>query len=182
MVDKDRRKKLAYHLRQLSVGLSTNDEFEDNVMQDVTAGWLPVHYYKSKEAEFDDPIIRPMLELSWCLYSDLEEHSLTDRHKLTDQQLKDIARFILFLHTDIAYEWPYIDPTNPLLRLSFKEILLSVLTLGQYYRNIKKDRLNDFNEMQGLGDYNYWPFLTKESYQQQLTMPPFLQGQIKANA
>ena len=182
MVDKDRRRKLAYHLRQLCVGLITNDEFEDSVMDDVTKGWLPVHYHRSKEAKFDDAIIRPMLELSWCLYSDMEEHSLTGRRKLTDEQLKDIARFILFLHSDFEYEWPYIDPTNPLLRLSFKEILLSVLTLGQYYRDKKTDRLNDFIEMKSMGDYEYWPFLKREQYEEQLTKPPFLHGQRKANA
>ncbi|MFM2226546.1 MAG: hypothetical protein RJA07_2748 [Bacteroidota bacterium] len=41
MVDNDRRKKLALHLRQLSTGQISNDEFEKRVMQDVTYGSLP---------------------------------------------------------------------------------------------------------------------------------------------
>ena len=94
-------------------------------MEDVTNGWLPEQYYRAKEAKFDDPIIRPMLELSWCLYSDLKEHKLTGNYKLTDEALRDIARYILFLHSDFEYEWSYLDPTNPLIRFSFKDLLLS---------------------------------------------------------
>ena len=140
MVDKERRKKLALHLRHLTVGQITNDDFEERITEEVSFGWLPEQYYRAKEAKSDDPIIRPMLELSWCLYSDLERHKLTGGRKLADKQLKDIARFILFLHSDFEYEWPYIDPTNPLIHFSFKELLLSVLTLGKYYRDKSKER------------------------------------------
>ena len=38
MVDKERRKKLALHLRHLSVGLTTNDDFEEAIMEDVSEG------------------------------------------------------------------------------------------------------------------------------------------------
>ena len=88
MVDRERRKKLAFHLRHLAVGLISNDEFEDYVTDDVTFGWLPEQYYRSKEAKFDDQIIRPMLELSWCLYSDLKEHKLTGNDRLSEEALK----------------------------------------------------------------------------------------------
>ena len=67
MVDIEGRKKLAYHLRHLSIGLISNDEFEDYITDDVSFGWLPEQYYRSKEAKFDDGIIQPILELSWCL-------------------------------------------------------------------------------------------------------------------
>ena len=137
MVDIERRKKLAYHLRHLSIGLITNDEFENYITDSVTFGWLPEQYYRANEAKLDDAIIRPLLELSWCLYSDLKEHKLKGNYKLDEKQLKDIARYILFLHSNNEYEWPYIDPTNPFIRFSFKDILLSVITLGQYYEKRK---------------------------------------------
>src|SRR5688500_11324589 len=105
MVDIERRKKLALHLRHLSVGLISNDDFEDRIMDDVTNGWLPEQYHRVKEEKSDDPIIKPMLELSWCLYNDTMRHKLIGRHKLNEEQLKDIARFILFLHSDFEYEW-----------------------------------------------------------------------------
>lgn len=176
MIDKERRKKLAIHLRHLAVGQITNDDFEEKINDDVSFGWLPEQYYRAKEARFDDPIIRPMLELSWCLYSDLDQYKLIGGHKLTDEQLKDIARYILFLHSDFEYEWPYIDPTNPLLRFSFKELLLTVLTLGKYYRDKSKEREQDLKGIQLLGDFDVWPFFTKQDFEQQLKVQPFLNG------
>src|SRR5687767_7058762 len=100
MIDKERRKKLAFHLRHLAVGVTTNDEFEEAVMEDVSGGWLPEQYYRSKQATSDDPIIQPMLELCWGLYDDTRGYNLTDADKLPEEALKIIARCILFLHSD----------------------------------------------------------------------------------
>jgi len=44
MVDTERQKKPAFHLRHLSVGLITNDDFEERVMDDLTDAWLPEQY------------------------------------------------------------------------------------------------------------------------------------------
>ena len=177
MIDTERRKKLALHLRHLSVGLITNDDFEDRIMDDVTNGWLPEQYHKAKEEKLDDPIIKPMLELSWCLYNDTSRHKLIGRHKLNDEQLKDIARFILFLHSDFEYEWKYIDVINPLIKFSFKELLLSILTLGQYYRDVKHEREKEALKNINLGDNDFWPFFKQQDYEAQLNMQPFLNGQ-----
>jgi hypothetical protein len=182
MVDTERRKKLALHLRQLSVGLITNDDFEERVMDDVTNGWLPEQYYRAKEVKSDDPIVMPMLELCWCLYSDTDQYKLKGKHKLTDQQLKDIARYILFLHSDLEYEWPYIDVTNPLIKFSFKDLLLTVLTLGQNIRDERKKREQQIKEAESKGDMDIWPFFRQRDYEAQLKKHPFLAGQGKANA
>jgi hypothetical protein len=152
-------------------------DHQRRITDDVSYGWLPEQYYRAKEEKVDDPIIRPMLELSWCLYNDNEQHKLTGRHKLTNEQLKDIARYILFLHSDFKYEWPYIDPTNPSLRFSFKELLLSALTLGKYYRKKNKEREQFLIDTQKLGDFDFWPFFKKADYELQLTKQPFLNGQ-----
>src|SRR6476620_3474511 len=101
MVDIERRKKLAFHLRHLSVGLITNDEFEGAIIEEVSDGWLPEQYYRSKKAkmEDEDPIIRPMLELCWGLYDDTREHAV----QLPSDSLKIIARCILFLRSKKEY-------------------------------------------------------------------------------
>ena len=65
MIDLKRRKILAFHLRQLAVGLTSNDEFETNVADDITFGWLPEQYHRAKEAKDDDAIIQPMVEFCW---------------------------------------------------------------------------------------------------------------------
>ena len=177
MIDTERRKKLAFHLRHLSVGLITNDDFESNLMEDVTNGWLPEQYYRAKEAKFDDHIIQPMLELCWGLYDDTRQHKLKGFDKLSDESLKIIARCILFLHSDQEYKWPYFDTNNPLLKFSFTEVVISILTLGQYYRDKRKEHHQAYLEFQKLGNFDIWPFLNIDEYEEQLTKQPFLNGQ-----
>ena len=177
MVDIERRKKLAFHLRHLSVGLITNDDFESYLMEDVTKGWLPEQYYRAKEAKFDDQILQPMLELCWGLYDDTREHKLIRSDKLSNEILKIIARCILFLHSDQEYQWPYFDTNNPLLKFSFKEIAISILTIGHYYRDKRKKQEQAYIEFKKLGKFEIWPFLNERDYETQLEKQPFLSGQ-----
>jgi hypothetical protein len=151
MIDRERRKKLALHLRQLSTGQISNDDFESGVLEDVTYGWLPEQYYRAKECKNDDSIIRPILEFSWCLYNDLYNHKLIGEYKLSDQQIKEIARFILFLQSDLEYEWTYIGITNPLMRFPFTDLLKSILTLGIHYKAMKLKREEEFELMKKSG-------------------------------
>jgi len=181
MVDKERRQKLALHLRHLSVGLISNDDFEEAVMDDVTFGWLPEQYYRSKEVKIDDPIIQPMLELCWGLYDDTRNHKLTKSDALSADALKIIARCILFMHSGLEYEWPYFDTNNPLLKFSLKDLIYTILTLGHHYRNKREEHLMSYYEWQKSGDYNIWPFLRKADYEDNLRRQPFLAGQQKAN-
>jgi len=108
MIDTFRRKKLAFHLRQLSVGLTSNDDFENAVTEDVSDGWLPEQYYRSKLSKNDDdPIIRPMLELCWGLYDDTRNHKLVKGDALSNESLNIISRSIMFLRSDQEYKWPF---------------------------------------------------------------------------
>jgi hypothetical protein len=178
MVDAKRRKKLAFLLRQLSAGLITNDDFEEAVMDDVSDGWLPEQYYRSKlaQSDDDDPIIKPMLELCWGLYDDTRQHKLTKGDELTTEAKKIIARCILFLRSEREYEWPYFDTNNPLLKFSLSDLILSILTLGHHYRNKRERHIISYYEWQKLGDYEFWPFIRKSDYRLQLNNPPFLRG------
>ncbi|MNR58322.1 hypothetical protein D3C85_1792940 [compost metagenome] len=58
---------------------------------------------------------------------------------------------------------------------------MSVITLGQHYKEKKIERENEFAEMQKVGDFDYWPFISKEQYEEQLKHQPFL-SERKANA
>ncbi|HEY7162797.1 MAG TPA: hypothetical protein VH815_16160, partial [Acidobacteriota bacterium] len=178
MIDKERRTKLAFHLRHLSVGLISNDEFEEAVMDDVSGGWLPEQYYRSKlaKSDNDDSIIKPMLELCWGLYDDTRNHKLVKSNELTKDALKIIARCILFLHSDKEYEWPYFNANNPLLRFTLKDLILSIITLGHHYRDKREEHIISYYEWQKLGEYDVWPFIRKADYQIQLTKQPFLNG------
>jgi hypothetical protein len=171
MIDKERRKKLAFHLRHLSAGVISNDEFEESISDDVSYGWLPEQYYRSRHAKSDDPVIQPMLELCWGLYDDTRNHKLKNGDSLSGDDLKTIARCILFLHSDKEYEWPYFDT-----KLSLTDALLTVLTLGIYYRLKGKQRLASYKKWQLTGDFEVWPFFRKTDYDVQLTQQPFLTG------
>lgn len=179
MVDKYRRKLLATHLRHLSTGQITNDAFEDRVIDDVTNGWLPEQYYRSKEIHSDDPAIRPVLEMAWCLYDDTWNHKLNGTDLLSDYEIKEMARCILFLQSDYEYTWEYVDMTNPIMRFSFKDIMKSVLTFGQHYRDVKQTREQEYEQMKKSDDFEFWPFKTKKEYQKQLKNQPFLSGKKK---
>jgi hypothetical protein len=179
MIDKERRKKLALHLRHLSVGLITNDDFEERIIEDVSDGWLPEQYYRSEKAKSDseDPIIKPMLELCWGLYDDTRQHKLIRSDQLTKEASKIIARCILFLHADKEYEWPYFNTNNPLFKFSLQDLILSILTLGHHYRNKREEHIISFYEWQKSGEYDVWPFISKTSYEEAQNRKPFLNGQ-----
>jgi hypothetical protein len=177
MIDINKRRKLAFHLRHLSTGLLSNDDFESNLMDDVTNGWLPEQYHKSTEAKSDDEIIQPMLELCWGLYDDTINHKLVGKDTLSEQSLKVIARCILFLQSDREYKWPYFSEHNPLFKFSLGEIVLSILSLGQYYRDKRKEHAEAFKEFKKLGNFDIWPFLNQQDYDEQLKLQPFLIGQ-----
>jgi hypothetical protein len=176
MVDINKRRKLALHLRHLSTGLLSNDDFENNIMDDVTNGWSPEQYYRAKEAKSGDPIIQPMLELCWGLYSDTKSYKLINKDKLSEQSLKIIARCILFLQTDKEYEWPYFDTVSPLLKFSLAETVACILSLGGYYIKKRKEQEEAYSEFQKLGNFDIWPFLKQEDYDEQLRLQPFLIG------
>jgi len=176
MVDKERRRKLAFHLRHFATGLIRTDEFEDKLGDDVSFGWAPEQYYRLKQAKTGDPVISPMLEMGWCLYGD-GVHRLSGTYRLKDETQKHIARWILFLHSDLEYEWPCISMVNCAVRFSFMEGLIVLLTLGWYYLTKNAESEKEFERFKTAGDYDYWPFISKEQYEEQLKKPPFLTGQ-----
>ena len=161
-------------MRQLSVGVISNDGFECDILDDVTHGWLPEQYYRSAKAKKDDAVIVPILELCWGLYDDTRHHHLVGSDQLSQESLKIIAHCILFLHTDLEYEWPPFDTRSPIFSFSLADFLVCLLTLGQNFRNKRKVQLLAYEDFKKTGDFEYWPFFRKSDYDQHLTQPPFL--------
>ena len=83
---------------------------------------------------------------------------------------------ILFLQTEKEYEWPYFETHSPLFKFSLAEIILSILSLGQYYRDKRKEKDEAFERFKKLGDFDIWPFLKQSDYNEQLKFQPFLKG------
>ena len=85
-----------------------------------------------------------MLEMCWGLYDDTRQHKLVGQDKLSDENLKTIARCILFLHSDFEYEWPHFFMLNPIFKFSIPKMLfvliINVLTIGWWMRQYRKKK------------------------------------------
>jgi hypothetical protein len=87
------------------------------------------------------------------LYSDLETHVAEGRHALTLTQKRDIARWILFLKSDVAYAYPRRS-AEWLALAAFIRPILSILSFGAFGRWLdSKNR-----EFADAGDLAVWPF------------------------
>jgi hypothetical protein len=150
MVDREARTQLAELTRHLVGGRVTNDEFEDR---------LSLHSA--------DPAVWEIFSSgAWFLYSDDREHRLTGKYRLSKDARREVARWILFLKTDLEYEWPRLGRIRSLLLLLGN--LLSVGLVSVAYRRY----------LRRVGDWDVWPFLRRSDYDLALKQPPYFTGAL----
>ena len=146
MIDRIARDKFAELLRHLTAGQISNDEFENR---------LPL---KSK-----DPAVNKIFwHGAWALYSDMSTYKLIGECRLSKSSRRDVARWILFLKSDLEYEWPFWRSLH-----FFPGYLLIVLSFGLLIP-IAKRRLTK------CGDQEVWPFIRKSDFEHALANPPYL--------
>ena len=131
MIDRVARNKLAELIRSLSSGQISNDEFEDAIPD--TA---------------DDAIRQVFSHGVWCLYSDMKEYKLKGKDALSDEVRSIVARWVLFLKSDIEYNWP---------STTFKEDFLKCISLGVFGQST-------LDKWHAYGDVNLWPFPNVECF------------------
>lgn len=158
MVDRKRRNILVVLLRRLVTGQVTNDQFEEDLAK----------LFQGTDCEFrHDRALCGVAEQSWFLYSDNEEHTLRLKKKSRRrQQRREVARWIMFLHTDLEYEWPDVD--------MIPKPLPWLLTLGIPHRR----RMRRFEKA---GDWGVWPFIRKSDYDKALSTPKLLAGVARSS-
>lgn len=195
MIDHVRRRKMALHLRQYASRRFYNQTFENRLARDVSDGWLPEYYYCSPSTS-PDPVIRPMLERIWFLYSDAHFHLARGKDAIRGVYRKEVAKYIVFLHSGLEYKWPPISFANvwlhsdeeclwPLLKtLKFYKLrewpnvnfLWNFLTRGRAKKNrmelLDKER-QQWDAFLKAGDYDYWPFISKGEYEAALKRPTY---------
>jgi len=134
MVNRHARDIAAEALREFMEGSISNEEYQRR-------------YPKSK----DDPALWEIYVQVWFFYSDLKTHTLTGKHALNDERRAFLERCILFLKSDVEFQWPRqkFRPWHGILRL---------LGLG---RTIKRRE----QEEMSIGDKEVWPFLRKAEYE-----------------
>lgn len=143
MIDRHARKRLAERLRHLATGQMTNDAFED---ADVRTNDMAV-----REIEW---------RLAWPHYDDMHEHTLTAEFTLTDGIRRDFARAILFLQTNLEYEWKHRVGLRGFLNSSF---------------HLRPLRRTPPINTQG-GELRYWPFFRRSDYSASRKVPAYLGG------
>ncbi len=89
VIDRAARDKLAEGLHNLVTGQITNDDFED-----------------ARPEETGDPAVAAIWEFGSGLYSDTHAYRLTGWNSPSAEALGWANRAILFLRTDLPYEWP----------------------------------------------------------------------------
>ena len=149
MIDRAARDHLSLHLRRLAAGRLTNAAF-DGVRLD----------YSPDEA------LVAIGDAGWQLYDDFFVYRLRGRRALSRQTLAAVARCVLFLDTDLPYEWPALRAGI------IKRLFLALLTLG---RSIRRDR----QRWQALGPFHVWPFFRETDYQAALNAPRRLRGEAE---
>ena len=132
-------------------GQITNDEFEDRL--------LPL-------GSADPAVWEVFSSGAWCLYSDLREYRLTGKYRLPKEARREVTRWILFLKTDLEYEWPRLGRLRRLLLLLGN--VFSVGVLGIAYRKY----------FRRFGDWDVWPFLRRSDYDVALKQPPYFTGAL----
>lgn len=149
MIDRESRRTVCELLRHLAAGQISNDQFEDR---------LP--------GRSDDPAIFEIRHQAWLLYSDLREYRFVGKNRLSAEHRRAIARWILFLQSDLEYEWPrpawYVYPLFVLGNLFTLGLLGQVFT-----RRFKR-----------CGDFDVWPFIRRSDYERPLREPKYLRGAV----
>ncbi len=152
MIARKRRTELSHQLHSLIAGHITNDNFDDwLIMNDFSAVRDPRKY--------DDAALGPIVERAYCLYSDIPTYKLTGERKLDRQAYRDALRWILFLRSDLEYEWPVYFYAN---RFPDIQWLLNKRSFGRYpYIPRPNESLRNWTTH---GDFEVWPFIRVSDY------------------
>ncbi len=148
MIDRFSRDRLALALRRYVSGHIHNDELD------------------CVEVDWRDRGAVAVQQMAWRLYDDFEQHYATGKHQIRRDARREIARWIVFLQSDIEYLWP---------EYSFIQIInwpMNLLTFGWWERH--KGRIwNDFCET---GDFSSWPFQNAKEVSCAAATPKFFLG------
>ena len=131
MVDRDCRDDLARAIRRFAAGLITNDEFEA-----ATVG-CPLS---------PDAAVRSLCQAAWYLYDDLHEHRLEGRFRLGKDSRRELARWLVFLKSNLEYEWPDLTGWSWFLTVP------NLVTFGLLRRLVRH-----WHDQRG--DARAWPFI-----------------------
>jgi hypothetical protein len=151
VIDRNARDAYAELLRHFASGRMTNREYEDETDRIVLPG------------NTGDLALREIWLWTWQLYDDVRTHELTGRWALAADDRKCLARAVIFLYTDVEYEWPKTK--------LFAGCLMNLLTFGLWGMWISHSRKTEFERKRQV-----WPFADVSSLDKALQFPRLMCG------
>jgi hypothetical protein len=148
MIDRDARNRLAEGIRHLVSGTLTNVEFERRAVS----------------SSADPAVHAVFLGGPWFLYHDLMSYRLKGKDSLSPAIRREAARWVLFLKTDLPYEWP-VERRS--LAGSLAWMVGNLFSAGFFARRAQR-------RFAQRGDTTVWPFIRRADYESSLTRPPYL--------
>jgi len=148
MIDRNARDRLAEAIRHLAAGTITNVEFGERALS----------------SSADPAVHAVFLGGPWFLYHDLASYRLKGAHRLSPAVRREAARWILFLKSDLPYEWP-VDRRSMVGTLSW--VVINLFTFGFLARGAQRRFAQS-------GDVAVWPFIRRSDFEGTLTRPPYL--------
>jgi len=149
MIDRPTRDRLAEGLRQFAAGRSWSEDFEQHCV-------LP-------GMKSHDPAAREIAWAAWSLYDDFSDTRLVGRYRLSRESRRAIARWIMFLRSEMTYEWRSYPRWRALTLLP-----LDLLTLGTTARIRNR-------KWRQTGELFVWPYRRWSDYREALRRPVYLQ-------
>ena len=148
MIDYAARKELAELLRHFIAGRVTNLEFDGR---------------EEEWSNSEDAALWLVFHKAWHLYDDFSEHRMTGDWRINKEGRREIARWILFLQTDLEYQWCYSTPQQAWWHL------ISVITFN-LFPAFREPSYKD------LGDSDVWPFYRRDDFDRAVRSPKLLAG------
>lgn len=158
MIARDSRNRLAEALRHYVSGRITNDEL----------------FTASASVDPRDPGVEAVKWASWMLYDDLKEHFVENSLPSHSAARREVARWIVFLHSDEEYLWP----GSPGSLVNVFHNVANFLTFGWWWKRMVKK----WEQRVGNGDYSMWPFSGRAEFERATKQPRLLPGSTRTKA
>jgi hypothetical protein len=154
MINRQPRDKLSAQLKRYLCGRITNRELDD------TGDDLP-----------DDGAFA-ISEMVYLTYSDYPEfHAIGDK-RVQGETRKMYERCILFLDSELEYEWPEWHPKPRPWFMWLRNLLSS----GQAEMKTREAEATEDEAWRAVGDVEVWPFIRRQDYDNALRAPRRLPG------
>lgn len=170
MIDRTARDQMAELLGHFTAGQITKYQFE-------------IDAYNILD-NTNDAAIHKIFTAAWSLYRDLPTYKFDNKDKLPPEVRSRIARWILFLHSDLEYQWPkygnwplyifcaFIVSVAALQNVDLSNfgkvyaflLLISIFTLATILI-LKTIAGKNYSDSQQEGDLDIWPFICREDFE-----------------